>query len=83
MATISHAVTTETIGFYGIPSFNFGTEIETEDDGIKGTIQGASYLEQKVELLHQLGYPKVTEESFAGCTSNIQIDNRARSIMGL
>lgn len=81
MATISHAVSTETIGFYGIPSFNFGTEIE--DDGIKGTIQGASYLEQKVELLHQLGYPKVTEETFAGCTSVIQIDNRARSIMGL
>lgn len=39
-----------------------------------------TYAELKVEILHQLGYKHVKEEMFDGL-SDVQIDNRARSIM--
>lgn len=39
------------------------------------------YIKEKVKVLHQLGYYKVTKGDFATCTSEVQVDNKARSII--
>lgn len=52
-----------------------------EDEVIIGA-KGKTYAERKTSLLHQLGYHNVTKEHFAGL-NEIQIDQKARTIMGL
>ena len=44
---------------------------------------GKNYVERKVNLMHQLGYYKVTLNDFVDCKTEIQIDRKARQIMGL
>lgn len=39
------------------------------------------YIKKKVKLLHDFGYTKITKEFFAGCTSEIHVDNRAHSVI--
>lgn len=39
------------------------------------------YIKEKVKVLHQLGCYRVTKEDFATCTSEVQVDNKARSII--
>lgn len=41
----------------------------------------SQYITEKVKLLHELYYMWVTEEYFDGCTSEIQVDNRAHTII--
>jgi len=38
------------------------------------------YKKQKVKIMKQLGY-KVSTDIFYGCTNEIQVDNRARTII--
>ena len=51
-----------------------------EYTGIIGT-KGKTYAEQKSDMLRQMGY-KVKASIFNGMTE-IQIDNKARTIMGI
>lgn len=39
------------------------------------------YIREKVQLLHELGHSLVTERTFNGCANEIQVDNRARTII--
>lgn len=39
------------------------------------------YITEKVNVLHELGYGYVTENIFNGCTNEIQVDNRAHTII--
>ena len=39
------------------------------------------YISFKVELMHSLGFKKVTIETFARANNEIQVDNIARSIL--
>ena len=39
------------------------------------------YIREKVKVLHQLGCYRVTKGDFATCTSEVQVDNKARSII--
>ena len=55
-------------------------EIEPYDTSMPG-VSGGSYIDKKVCLLHQLGFPNVTRETFTDCKSEIEIDRRARSII--
>ena len=41
----------------------------------------SQYIDEKVKLLHELYYMWVTKEYFDGCTSEIQVDNRAHTII--
>ena len=41
----------------------------------------SEYIKEKVSVLHQLGCCKVTKGDFATCTNEIQVDNKARSII--
>jgi hypothetical protein len=43
--------------------------------------EGNTYLKKKVDLMHQLGFYDVTDDTFAGCTTETEIDRKARSIM--
>ena len=73
-------VTTKTVGLYGCPTITVKREIEPYDTIMPGTRNG-TYVDKKVDLLHQLGYPNVTVDVFADCKSESEIDKRARSIM--
>ena len=42
--------------------------------------EGETYVEKKVDLLHQLGYKEASVNMFEGL-NEIQIDQKARSIM--
>lgn len=53
-----------------------------KEDEVMTGCKGETYAERKVDLLHQLGFYKVTEEHFRGL-NEIQIDQKARSIMKL
>lgn len=39
------------------------------------------YIREKVKILHQLGCYRVTKGDFATCTSEVQVDNKARDII--
>ena len=41
----------------------------------------SQYIEEKVNLLHELHHFSITEEHFSDCTSEIQVDNRAHTII--
>jgi len=41
----------------------------------------SEYIREKVKVLHQLGCYKVTKGDFATCTNEVQVDNKARSII--
>ena len=40
-----------------------------------------TYIREKVKLMHQFGYGKITTEFFQGCTSEIQVDQRAHNVL--
>ena len=41
----------------------------------------SEYIAEKVDLLHEMYYNWVTRETFVGCANEIQVDNRARTII--
>jgi hypothetical protein len=59
-------------------------EHQPTNDGYRDEMAGCTgdtYVDKKVDLLHQLGYPNITVDIFADCKSESEIDRRARSIM--
>jgi hypothetical protein len=45
------------------------------------TLTLQEYISFKVELMHSLGFKKVTSETFARANNEIQVDNIAHSII--
>ena len=40
-----------------------------------------TYIREKVKLMHDFGYRTITKEFFSGCTSEIQVDQRAHNVL--
>ena len=51
--------------------------VEEEEKSLSLT----DYIAEKVKLLHEMYYNHVTKETFVGCKNEIQVDNRARTII--
>ena len=52
-----------------------------KEEGTGENIPLPQYIKEKVKVLHELQYLWVKESDFSDCTNEIQVDNRAHTII--